>query len=300
MLFDLFGLRRDAYDRFHNEEAYLETMNQTVDYKRVILEYVTGKQVMDIGPGGGVLLDLLEQEMPDTEPLGIDISINVIETLGKRKQLEGRRWGVMQGDALRLSEYVKPGSVGTVIFSSIIHELYSYIPFNGQRFNRDTIAAALRSAFEVLHEGGRIIIRDGIMTEPVTLMRRVRFLDPLGIERLERYADDFQGREILFERLADNEVLMPVNDAMEFLYTYTWGDESYIHEVQEQFGYFTPGEYVAFIEEVLGDNAKIIVSRHYLQEGYTEALARKVEVMDEDGQLVPLPDSTCLIVIEKK
>ncbi|MDI5788952.1 hypothetical protein PO124_12605 [Bacillus licheniformis] len=28
-----------------------------------------------------------------------------------------------------------------------------------------------------------------------------------------------------------------MNDAMEFLYTYTWGEEAYPHEVQEQFGY---------------------------------------------------------------
>jgi hypothetical protein len=31
-------------------------------------------------------------------------------------------------------------------------------------------------------------------------------------------------------------VEMPVNDAMEFLYTYTWRPESYVHEVQGRFG----------------------------------------------------------------
>ena len=34
LLFDLFGLRRDAYDRFHNEESYLSDMNSTGDYKK--------------------------------------------------------------------------------------------------------------------------------------------------------------------------------------------------------------------------------------------------------------------------
>ncbi|OBZ09092.1 methyltransferase [Bacillus sp. FJAT-27264] len=299
MLFDLFELRRDAFDRFHNEDDYLRQMNGTADYKAVILEHVTGRTVLDIGPGGGVLLDLLEECIPDVIPVGIDISSNVIEALQRKKQLEGRRWEVRQGDALNLKEYVVAGSIDTVIFSSILHELYSYVPLNGKKFNHETVAAALRSAFEVLSTGGVIIIRDGIMSEPVTDMRRVRFLEADGMMWLERYAKDFQGRMIRYEQLSEQEALLSVNDAMEFLYTYTWGPEAYVHEVQEQFGYFTPSAYSAFIEDTLGESAHLEVFRHYLQEGYTEALQGRVEVCDENGRSVPLPDSTCFIVIRK-
>lgn len=300
MLFDLFELRRDAYDRFHNEEGYLADMNQTADYKKIILDYIVGQKVIDIGPGGGVLLDLMEERMPDITPIGIDISTNVVEALNRKKQLEGRSWEVIQGDALNLKEYVEPGSIDTVIFSSILHELYSYISFNGNKFNPDTIAAALRSAFDVLAVGGRIIIRDGIMTEPSLQKRKIRFLKNDGMLWLERYRKDFAGRTIEFEMLSDHEVLMPVNDAMEFLYTYTWGEEAYVHEVQEQFGYFTLSIYRDFISSTLGERAKIVVSREYLQAGYTEALADKIQIADETGQEVSLPNSTCFIVIEKK
>ncbi|WP_068777385.1 class I SAM-dependent methyltransferase [Paenibacillus sp. FJAT-26967] len=300
LLFDLFELRRDAYDRFHNEEDYLADMNATADYKSIMLDYITGERVIDIGPGGGVMLDLIEQHLPDTKPIGIDISANVIEALQRKKQLGNHRWEVQRGDALNLKDYVEPGSIGTVIFSSILHELYSYIEWNGSKFNPDTVGAALRSAFEVLAPGGRIIIRDGIMTEPDGLMRRIRFLDGEDREWLRRYAKDFAGRPIRYELTNDGEAIMPVNDAMEFLYTYTWGEEAYVHEVQEQFGYFTPSEYESFIRQTLGEEAQIIETRHFLQEGYTEALAGKVVFTDEQGSEVPLPDSTCLIVIEKK
>lgn len=300
LLFDLFGLRRDAFDRFHNEDTYLSQMNDTADYKAVILDYVTGRKVLDIGPDGGVLLDLIEQRMPEVVPVGIDISSNVIEALRQRKQREDHRWEVLQGDALNLKDYVEPGTVDTVIFSSILHELYSYVPLNGKKFNHGTVAAALVSAFGVLADGGVIIIRDGIMSEPEDQQRRIRFLEADGVEWLERYAGDFAGRKIQYEKLGGDEVLMPVNDAMEFLYTYTWGEEAYIHEVQEQFGYFTPSQYAAFIEQTLGAQAKIEVFRHYLQEGYTEALQERIVIMDENGQaVVPLPDSTCFIVIRK-
>ncbi|AIQ45147.1 methyltransferase [Paenibacillus sp. FSL R7-0273] len=299
MLFDLFELRRDAFDRFHNEDSYLSQMNDTADYKSVILDYITGSTVLDIGPGGGVLLDLIEERMPGVTPVGIDISSNVIEALQQRKAREGRHWEVLQGDALNLKEYVDAGRVDTVIFSSILHELYSYVPMDGRKFNHRTVAAALTSAFEVLAEGGVIIIRDGIMTEPETQQRRIRFLEENGLEWLKRYAEDFAGREIQYQVLSEQEVQMPVNDAMEFLYTYTWGAEAYVHEVQEQFGYFTPSQYEAFIREHLSGRAQLEVFRHYLQEGYTEALRGRVNVMDEDGNGVPLPDSTCFIVIRK-
>ena len=212
LLFDLFELRRDAFDRFHNEDTYLSQMNNTADYKAVILEHVIGKKVLDIGPGGGVLLDLLEERMPEVTPIGIDISSNVVEALRQRKQREGRQWEVLQGDALNLEDFVEAGTVGTVIFSSILHELYSYVPLNGKKFNHDTVSAALRSAFDVLSVGGVIIIRDGIMTEPTALLRKVRFLEEDGMAWLERYAKDFAGRQLQYQRLGEEEVLMPVND----------------------------------------------------------------------------------------
>ncbi|NHN30555.1 class I SAM-dependent methyltransferase [Paenibacillus agricola] len=300
MLFDLFELRRDAYDRFHNEEEYLSMMNQTADYKKIILDYIVGNRVVDIGPGGGVMLDLIEETLESKQAIGIDISQNVIEALERKRQLENRRWIVMKGDALNLKEYVTPGSIDTVIFSSILHELYSYVEYEGKRFNHDTVAAALRSAFDVIPVGGRIIIRDGVMSEPVDQQRIITFVDEDGMLWLERYVKDFAGRSIQFEVLGPSEVMMPINDAMEFLYTYTWGEEAYVHEVQEQFGYFTPSEFTSFINQVLGSQALILENRHFLQEGYTEALSLKVKLRNERQELVNLPDSTCLIVIEKQ
>lgn len=300
LLFDLFGLRRDRYDRFNEEERYLATMNSTINYKSVILEYIKGTRVLDIGPGGGALMDQIVEKHPECRVAGVDISQNVIEELRKRKRLEGKRWDVIYGDALDLPKFVGPGGADTVIFCSILHELFSYISYGGRQFNHDTVAAALQSAFGVLMPGGRIIIRDGIMTEPVDMKRVIRFRSQEGMEFLRRYAADFRGRRIEYEPVGRNEVVMPVNDAMEFLYTYTWGEESYVHEVQEQFGYFTPSGYSRFIAETLGARASILEFRHYLQEGYTIALSQKVEFLDVHGSPVPLPDSTCLIVIEKQ
>ena len=299
MLYDLFGFRKDAYDRFYNEIDYLNTMNNSLKQKAIILDYIVGNSVLDVGPGGGALLDLIEKKMPNLDIKGIDLSENVINELTKKKLKEGHIWNIIKGDALNLSKYFENNSVDTIIYSSIIHELYSYIPYNGKKFNKETIKVALKEAYSILSVGGRIIIRDGIMSSPVNSYRIIEFNDKEDIKKLDRYINDFKGRTITYEKINDNTVKMLINDAMEFLYTYTWGEESYPLEVQEQFGYFTLEEYISFIKENL-PNSKIIESKSYLQKGYEENLLPKINFYDENMNVVSLPDSTSIIVIEKE
>ncbi|MDA7026398.1 hypothetical protein PJ311_07175 [Bacillus sp. CLL-7-23] len=137
------------------------------------------------------------------------------------------------------------------------------------------------------------------MTESKKETRRIRFKDSSGMDFFKRYLHDFKGRKIQVLGIEKDAVTLYINDAMEFLYTYTWGEEAYPHEVQEQFGFFTPSEFRASIEKELGDCANILVFEHYLQEGYEEHLSPKVEITDHNGKSVSLPDSTCFIVIEK-
>ena len=72
-----------------------------------------------------------------------------------------------------------------------------------------------------------------------------------------------------------------------------------MHEINEQFGYFTPSGYQDFLKETLGETAHILTCRHYLQEGYTLQLSPKIRFTDDHDRPCPLPDSTCVIVIEK-
>ncbi|WP_235576097.1 methyltransferase domain-containing protein [Rossellomorea vietnamensis] len=288
------------YDRLSNEQTYLSDMNSSQDFKKKIADYAVGKTMVDIGPGGGVMLELLTRHHPGATVIGIDIAVNVVEELKRKKQRENAEWEVMQGDALKLEEQIGKEGADTIVFSSILHEMFSYIPYEGEKFNHEVIAQTLKSSLKALRPKGRIIIRDGIMTEPEEEKRIIRFKDPQGRPFFKRYVGDFKGRTITYHSAGDDAVLLNVNDAMEFLYTYTWGEEAYPHEVQEQFGYFTPSAFREFIEATLGDQAEILLFEHYLQDGYEEHLAHKIELTDETGKPVRLPDSTCFIVIEKK
>ncbi len=87
-----------------------------------------------------------------------------------------------------------------------------------------------------------------------------------------------------------------INFIREFLYTYTWGTESYAHEVQEQFGYFTLEEYKNFFTEL---GAKIIFAEELLEPGYPDNLGKYCDLLDENGNETEYPESNCIIVIEK-
>lgn len=306
LLYDLFGFRRDQFDRFHNEKTYMETMNKSINHKAMIVDYIVGEKVVDIGPGGGALMDMIVERYPEKKVLGIDIATNEVEALNQRRIRENRPWGIIQGDATELDkcadkikEFFGSDTVDTFTYSSIIHHIFSFSEIDGKVFNYDSIKKTLKTAFDLLSPGGRIIIRDGIMTEPKDQYRIIKFKDPKGMKFLEKYCEDFKGREIKYEKLGEDTVKMLINDSMEFLYTYTWGEESYNHEVKEQFGYFTPSEYVKFISDVLGESAKVLECKHYLQDGYEKHLLTKASYMDESFSPVRLPDSTCFIVIEK-
>ena len=301
VLFDMFGFRKDEFDRLNNEAKYLETMNDSGEStKATIADYAVGESIVDVGSGGGIMLDLLEEKYPDRKIIGTDISTNVIETLDKKRLEEGHHWSVVKHNFVDGHFDEK---VDTVIFSSILHEVYSYTETENGRFDIETVRLALKNAYDSLKSGGRIVIRDGVKTPEKDSLMKISFNTPQGLSFFKNYVQDFKGLPDVKENrpyCINSEELYAVGDVnfmREFLYTYTWGNESYSHEVQEQFGYFTLQEYKAFFEEM---GAKIIEAREFLEPGYEEHLSKLVSLSDaKTGKKVPFPNSNCIVIVEK-
>lgn len=306
-LCDLYGLRKDEFDRVANEEMYLAHMNSARSDKARMLDYAKPGRIVEIGPGGGVILDLLEERFAGSEVIGIDSSRMVVEALEKRRTEERRRWTILEADAYAIEDYVGVSSVDTVIFCSVLHEIYSYVehePDDGgppRRFTLEAVRDLLRAAFATIVPGGRMLIRDGVM--PPSGVRVLRFIEPHARELFELFVEQFEGRRIRSEAVGEDAVRLSAADAMEFLYTYTWGPQSFPYEVREQYGVLPYDEYVQKILSWLGPNARAVpLSPHvasYLQKGYEEGLRDRVELLDEAGRPTRLPDSNCLIVVER-
>lgn len=293
VLYDMFGFRRDGFDRLNNESKYLETMNDTeASTKNSIIDYTVGDRVVDVGSGGGVLLDLLESHFPQKEIIGTDISENVIEVLQSKKKSEGHKWTVLRHNFV---DGVFPEPVDTILFSSILHEVFSYTETEAGRFQIESVKKALKNAYDSLKPGGRIIIRDGIRTGGDDVLS-VTFKDPEGLSFFRNFVQDFKGLSDIEDKKIQvdekTQTVSGVTDYMrEFLYTYTWGRQSYAHEVQEQFGYFTIDEFRAFFESL---GAKLIRCKAFLEPGYPLHLSPKVDLNPDR-----YPDSNCIVVAEK-
>lgn len=297
-LCDLYGLRKDDFDRVANEASYLATMNAARSDKARMLDFVRPGKIVEIGPGGGVVLDLLEERFPDSEVIGVDLSREAVAALERRARAGGRRWRVVHGAAEELARHV-PAPVDTVVCCSILHEVYSYTE---PRFSLESVRRVVAGAFAALGPGGRLVIRDGVMPPPGT--RRLRLRAPDARPTLALFAAQFEGRPIRFTELAPGVVEMTTADAMEFLYTYTWGPASFPYEVRELYGILPYDEYAAkLIAWCGGEAAARLVEnplRAYLQDGYRAALEGKIELTDEHDRPVPLPASNCLIVVERR
>lgn len=302
-IFDLFGFRRDIFDRLNNEEKYLETMNNANNSTKLqIMKYVVGDCIVDVGSGGGVLLDVLEKSYPNKKIIGTDISANVIEKLNQKIEEENHHYSVLRHNFVEGPIDCK---ADTILFSSILHEVYSYTEWNGGRFNIEAVKEALKNAYNSLPAGGRIVIRDGVMSDS-DKMGKVRFKKPDGVAFAGNYIRDFKGLKNLREsdndeswdsnkvKLNGDVLYADANFIREALYTYTWGNESYAQEVQEQFGYFTIQEYTSFLEEL---GMTIVYSDMFTEQGYPEHLDELVELMDGLGW-EDLP-STCIIAAQK-
>lgn len=299
-IFDMFGFRKDKFDRLNNESKYLNVMNSSEkSTKNSIINYVTGDTVIDVGSGGGVLLDLLEKTYPDKNIIGTDIACNIITRLDDKKLKENHSWSVIMHNFVHNILNIENKGM-SIIFSSILHEIYSYTVTPKGKFNIESVKKALKNAYNSLPVGGRIIIRDGIKTDCSCLVK-LHFINDEGMTFFKNFCNDFRGLpELPRYNMIDDEnktVIGNINFIREFLYTYTWGKASYPHEVQEQFGYFTLREYVEFLESL---GAEIIKAEEFLEPGYKEHLSPLVELYDTHDNEIDFPDSNCIIVIEKK
>jgi len=293
-LCDLYGLRKDELDRVANEASYLASMNAARTDKERMLDFVRPGKIVEIGPGGGVVLDLLEARFPEAEIIGVDLSREVVTALEARPRANGRKWRVVLGAAESLAER----DVDTIVFCSILHEVYSYTE---PHFQLASVQRVVQAAFAALRPGGRIVIRDGVMPPPAT--RRIKFIAPDARATFDLYVTQFEGRPIRYRELGNGRVELSAADAMEFLYTYTWGPASFPYEVRELYGILTYDDYVRSLVEWCGEAAKVVdvqpALRSYLQPGYRANLAGKIELTDEHDVPAELPDSNCLIVIER-
>jgi SAM-dependent methyltransferase len=240
--------------------------------------------------------------------VGLDASAAVVEAQKARASARQPRWELLHGDAFELPNIFGEGEVTTVVFCSVLHEIFSYVAWGDppKRFQLGSVEAIVRAAFRTLKKGGRIIVRDGLA--PADEPRVIELKDPRWLEGLRLFARSFEARNpIPLEELPDGRIRLGQRDLYEFLTTFTWGPASFPYEIREQRAVLPRDEYVALLLracEAPGATAKEVAVppelASYLQPGYSQHIDPYVAVFDAAGEKrVKLPDVQGVIVIER-
>ena len=304
ILYDALNLRKDEFDRLNNEDDYIDTMNDSTENssKRLILEYIPddAQSIADIGAGGGELVNKILANVDDyTFVDAYDVSDAMIKNLTKR---------FMCDENVRIKQdNIVFGTLSyqydCIIFSSILHEIFSYTEYEpGHKFRIENVELALHNAYDSLNNNGKVIIRDGIKCDDEMVVMHMTKDCMLSFVN---YTNDFKGAtKKIAEHLQETDdkdfpysVKINKDYAREFMYTYTWGPESYANEVQEQFGYYTLQEYKDVLEDI---GYSIEQCTSLLEPGYEDHLKDSCYISDENGDKLPYPDSTCFIVAVKE
>lgn len=271
---------------------YYERMASSIGDKARLLPYVAGNKVLEIGFGGGELLDIFQEQ--GATVYGIDASDVSIAKVSS-KPYSSR---MVEAYANEITENFGHEFFNSVVLSSIMHEVFSYGNRNGlHKHSLESFEDTLREIHASLVAGGHLIIRDGVLAENWDDKVELVMLNG-DVEGVEKYLEmqPFKDRVALTYQ-GDNTFLGNLESVTAFAYTYTWGEDALPRESQELFGVLTQTEYRTLLEN---HGFTMIHSEEYVQDGYVKALSPKMEIRDMEGNILPFPSTNAIWVAEKK
>jgi len=267
------------------------------DKVRDIGPHIRPGRIVDKGCGTGSLLTHLSELFGDSQIIGMDLSSEM------RRMSEGLHYhnhnvAIVAGNIIE--QRFPQGSLSTVIYSSVMHEIYSY---NG--YDRDQVRLALANTRKELARGGRLIIRDGIKPDNFEAKTWMRADDETK-ERFYRFAHDFKGKStapgIAFEERVIGGVTwlcLSLHDANEFLskkdYLANWAIEC-----NEEFGVFTKAQWIGELEAA---GYRVVQCTSYmnpwiLKNRYQNRAWLHTDNDGAPGDEISFPDTTAVIVAE--
>lgn len=270
--FDSYGAQMDASLRQKLEDLW---------------PWVRPGRVVDKGCGTGALLVELSRRLPGSALVGVDLSQEFLRRCDENTYLS-QDVRLVRGDVIEPA--VTAGTATTVIFSSVMHEVYTYTGYRLESIDR-----ALASAASELGPGGRVLIRDGVSPPPATV--RLELLDQATVDTFRRFEAEFaHGRGVQARWRGPAEVELSAHDANEFLckkdYLRNWHIE--VHE-----------EYGALTLEGWGQ----ALARAGLQPLHLHSYVNpwiaghryqgRVRLTDLAGAALPWPATNCVVVGEK-
>lgn len=259
-----------------NKSEYIKRMNSAIKDKSVLLNYIVGEKVLDFGCGSGILSSLIAEKFPNKEVYGFDESVEMI----KEAQMYGND-NVIFTSSLNIYAL----TFDTIILCSVLHEVYSY----GEE--EKSVYDLFKKLNEMLKPGGRIIVRDGFLTNGNSKISSTFIDQEDGFNFFKNYERGYKWEKPELRIGSDGyKVIGTLDTVKEFLNKYTWGWNSLPREVHEKINFFSQNDF-----RKLGDSFGYRTNVSYvLQKEYFEYLKQKVNLNKE------IWDTTIIVIYDKE
>lgn len=252
--------------RTHLEDRYFERMARATEEKTALIPHLVPGTVADVGAGGGQLAMRMAQDPRISEVWAIDDSVDAVRRLG-----EHTSFSTLYGSTERLA-CVAP--VDNVVFSSVLHEVYSYAEEGLPR--RLAWRRALKHAVDALAPGGRIVVRDFVSPDRPEAMALLEAPDDAAAALVREYLERIPEHLALtigeLAEMGDREFVGTRAAVAEALLTVCWGQGSLPRESKERYCLGTLQGYAADVL-ALDDRLSLVEAASEVQPGYVEHLA---------------------------
>ncbi len=223
--------------------SYASGMDSVIDMKfNDIKPFVKEGKIVDVGCSTGSLIKLLAKEFHESDIIGIEAARKFYEH-AKSQEYESPLVFFYRRNIT--DQNFKENSINTFIYSSVMHELYSYI-------GEEMLAKIIGDAHSQLVDGGRLVIRDVVGPNNPDKIIYMALNQNDGsskgdISSLSTYSKffhfvkDFKPRQIKYkEELIDGKKLIKLSlrDAYEYLSKMTYTD-NWESEMHEEFGFYS-------------------------------------------------------------
>lgn len=237
-----------------NFEKYVQRMAAVKDKDSLISMIEPYSKVLDYGCGSGIMAEYFEPN----NYVGYDISREMVN----RAEIDHP--GYTFTDNLR-----NQNDFDTVMFSSILHEIYSY---NNNSY--DEVVKSLVEVKKFLNPNGEIVIRDGIMPISEDYAHAVELREPKDAEKFLSYLRE--GPQNFDNITIDNGILHgSMVGIINFLNVYTWGWNSAPRERMERVNFATEEQWNKIFNRA---GLTIVESNIIKQDSYFDNLNKIVDL----------------------